>query len=73
MKIPFVLMRIHNPAVAGLEEISRVINTNWSGIHNAKGLIEKNFYNKKCLNISHLCALFIYLHFYANTKKLFTH
>lgn len=46
MKIPFVLMRIHNPAVAGLEEISRVINTNWSGIHNAKGLIEKNFYNK---------------------------
>lgn len=36
---PFVLIRIYNPVVSGLNKINEVINTNWSNDPNKKGFI----------------------------------
>lgn len=43
---PFVLIRIYNPVVSGLNKINEVINTNWSNEPNNKGFIEDLFFKR---------------------------
>lgn len=43
---PFVLIRIYNPVVSGLNKINEVINTNWSNDPNKKGFIEDLFFKR---------------------------